>query len=177
MDFPNGTKYGAEIAVGPIIALTGKQFVPKTWKVVSDMTVSAHMADNLKSDTKIGLKAGGSIGWGPFKLDAELTGDTSVNVDKQRTSDQRAVIHGEMEMGLIDAPEGIMRLTDAVTKLIDYGVKLAEPSNPPPTPVNPPDNSPFTPLGPSGGGNDNVTQIDEGDSTIIVINNSERKAA
>lgn len=171
MKFPDGTDYSATISVPPIILMGSKQYVPTDGNLTMDMSVSATSKDDIKTDTKIGLKAGGSAGWGPFKASVELTGDTAVNTNKQRDSDYRATTHSEVTMGLIDGPEGLARIQDALNKLVDAGIKLAVPDNPAPDNPNPNPNPPD-----SGGGDNNVTitepeivAFDNGDDEEIVI--------
>ena len=83
-----------------------------------DMTVSASNESTTDIQSKTGMEAGASAGWGPFSASVKITADVSVGKTDKRTSDYRSHTNAKLIMTQGDTPEGLALILDAMNQTV-----------------------------------------------------------
>lgn len=112
------------ISVPKIILAPSKPFVIERAFLSLDMTVSAHSEDNLsvQSDTEVEGEA--KVGFGMFSGSLRVKAAVSVAKESKRSSDYTSTTHAEITMVQGEAPEGLMKIIDALNLTVVRGLEL-----------------------------------------------------
>ena len=112
------------ISVPKIIPAPSKPFVIERAFLSLDMTVSAHSEDNLsvQSDTEVEGEA--KVGFGMFSGSLRVKAAVSVAKESKRSSDYTSTTHAEITMVQGEAPEGLMKIIDALNLTVVRGLEL-----------------------------------------------------
>ena len=113
-----------KISVPKIILAPSKPFTIQEANLSMDMSVSAHSEDSLavKSDTEV--EGSASVGFGIFKGSMRIKAAVSVAKDQKRSSDYTSTTHVDVKMAQGEAPEGLMKIIDALNMTTVKGLAL-----------------------------------------------------
>ena len=122
MDTPLETR----INVPKAIVMDLKPLIISEAVMETSMSVSSSEVSELSSDTEAEAEGEGSANYGLFKVRVRVRAKTSVHSSNKRTSDKRASCDTKLTMIQGEAPEGAMRLLDALLISVDKGMEINE---------------------------------------------------
>ena len=126
LDQPLETK----VSVPKIILAPSRPLVIDESNLSLDMTVSAHSEDSQSLNFGLEAEGEGSVGVGMFSAKVRVKASLSVSKESKRSSDYTSTTHADLKMTQGEAPEGLMKIIDALNlttvKALELNAELVE---------------------------------------------------
>lgn len=97
--------------------------------ITFDMSVKSSSSSSSASNAQASLKGSAKVGWGPLSVSVTVQGSVSSSSKSQRSSDNSAKYHVEVQAQQLGTPEGLMRVFDILNEVI-RPVKTADEGKP-----------------------------------------------
>lgn len=117
---------GAEMSFPVALGLMGSQFGAQTAKFTANMNVDSSTLDDVSGQQSGSGSGEASFGWGALKVDVKIQAQFSESEQHKRSTDSRATVGVELEMGRTAAPEPVMRVLATYLHLVDLEGKIAK---------------------------------------------------
>lgn len=86
--------------------------------ITFDMAVKSSTSSSSASNAQASLKGQAKVGWGPFSVSVTVQGSVSSSSKSQRSSDNSAKYHVEVQAQQLGTPEGLSRVFDLLNECI-----------------------------------------------------------